>query len=119
MSADGLFGAVEEFPNDSAQERFDGLVGIDSIKRQVAAEAHALLDPGIVEAWSTRAHRAVIPAVRDVTSRTALVVLGGDVGTGKTELAETVGDRIARDLGKKVTLFPSACRPGVTVQSGR
>ena len=106
MSTDGLFAAVEEFPNDRAQERFDGLVGIDSIKCQVATEAHALLDSGIVEAWSMRAHRAVIPAVRDVTGRTALVVLGGDVGTGKTELAETVGDRIARDLGKKVTLFP-------------
>jgi len=106
MSADGLFAAVEEFPNDRAQERFDGLMGIDWIKCQVATEAHALLDPGIVEAWSMHAHRAVIPAVRDVTSRTALVVLGGDVGTGKTELAETVGDRIARDLGKKVTLFP-------------
>jgi len=32
MSADGLFAAVEEFPNDRAQERFNGLVGIDSIK---------------------------------------------------------------------------------------
>ena len=106
MSTDGLFAAVEEFPNDRAQERFDGLVGIDSIKCQVATEADALLDSGIVEAWSMRVHRAVIPAVRDVTGRTALIVLGGDVGTGKTELAETVGDRIARDLGKKVTLFP-------------
>ena len=43
-------------------------MGIDSIKRQVAIEAHALLDLRIVEVWSTRAHRAVIPAVRDVTS---------------------------------------------------
>lgn len=39
-------------------------------------------------------------------SRTALVILAGDVGTGKTELAETVGDPLAWSLGTKVTLFP-------------
>ena len=26
------------------------------------------------------------------------MILAGDVGTGKTELAESIGDRIARDL---------------------
>ena len=41
-----------------------------------------------------------------MTDRTALVVLAGDVGTGKTELAETSAIAIARDLGVKVTLFP-------------
>jgi len=106
VTADGLFAAAEEFPNERAQERFEGLVGIDAIKRQLAAEAHVLLDPGIVETWSKHAHKKVIPAVRDVMSRTALVILAGDVGTGKTELAETIGDPIARDIGKKVTLFP-------------
>jgi tRNA A37 threonylcarbamoyladenosine biosynthesis protein TsaE len=35
--------------------------------------------------------------------RTALVILAGDVGTGKTELAESAGDPIARSLGVKVT----------------
>jgi len=105
VTADGLFAAAEEFPNERAQERFEGLVGIDAIKRQLAAEAHVLLDPGIVETWSKHAHKKVIPAVRDVMSRTALVILAGDVGTGKTELAETIGDPIARDIGKKVTLF--------------
>jgi AAA+ superfamily predicted ATPase len=106
VSAEGLFAAAEEFPDDRARERFDELVGIDTIKRQLATQARALLDPGIVETWSMKAHKKVIPAVRDVMTRTALVILAGDVGTGKTELAETVGDRIARDLGKKVTLFP-------------
>jgi AAA+ superfamily predicted ATPase len=106
VSAEGLFAAVEEFPDDRARERFNDLVGIDTIKRQLTRQAQALLDPAIVEAWSTKAHKKVIPAVRDVMTRTALVILAGDVGTGKTELAETVGDRIARDIGKKVTLFP-------------
>ncbi|MGO8869862.1 MAG: AAA family ATPase [Acidimicrobiales bacterium] len=106
MTADGLFAAAEELPDDRARERFEQLVGIDDIKQQLVAEAHALLDPQIVETWSTKAHGTVIPAARDVVNRTALVILAGDVGTGKTELAETVGDQLARDAGVKVTLFP-------------
>jgi len=51
-------------------------------------------------------HKTTIPAVADVIDRTPLVVLAGDVGTGKTELAETVGDAIARELSVKVMLYP-------------
>ena len=106
MSAEGLFAAAQQFPDEDAQVRYEHLVGIDAIKRQLVSEAHALLDPSVVERWSMQAHRAVIPAVHDVMSRTALVILAGDIGTGKTELAETAGDPIARSLGTKVTLFP-------------
>lgn len=106
MSSDGLFAGAEEFPDDRAQARFANLVGIDDIKRQIVAETHVLLDPTIVEAWSTKTHGRVIPAAKDVANRTALVILAGDVGTGKTELAETVGDQLSRDAGVKVTLFP-------------
>jgi len=48
----------------------------------------------------------VIPAVADVVDRTPLVILAGDVGTGKTELAETVGDAVARELKVAVMLYP-------------
>jgi len=106
MSTDGLFGPAESFPEDRARDRFEGLVGLDSIKSQLLTEARVLLNPGIVEQWSKETHKKVIPAVADVMDRTPLVVLAGDVGTGKTELAETVGDPIARELGVSVTLFP-------------
>jgi AAA+ superfamily predicted ATPase len=106
VSAEGLFAEIAEFPGARAQERFEGLVGLNSIKRQVLTEARVLLDPGVVEAWSKKVHKKVIPAVNDVMHRTALIVLAGDVGTGKTELAETVGDPIARMLNVPVFLYP-------------
>ncbi len=106
MSAEGLFSDVQEFPDDRARERFDGLVGIDDIKAHLLTEARVLLDPSIVEAWSKKSHGQRIPAVDDVMDRTPLVVLAGDVGTGKTELAETVGDPISAALGVHITLFP-------------
>ena len=106
MSDDGLFADAQQFPDESAQRRFDQLVGIDDLKRQLVGEATALLDPSVVERWSKHAHKTVIPAVQDVMDRTALVILAGDVGTGKTELAESAGDSIASSLGVKVMLFP-------------
>lgn len=106
MSADGLFADVHQFPDEAARRRFDQLVGIDGVKRQLVGEATSLLDPSVVERWSKHTHKTVIPAVEDVMNRTALVILAGDVGTGKTELAESAGDPIARSLGVKVTLFP-------------
>ena len=106
MTTEGLFAAAEEFPSDRALKRYDALIGLDSIKGQLLSEARVLLDPGIVEAWSKKAHKTVISAVADVIDRTPLVVLAGDVGTGKTELAETVGDAIARELKVRVMLYP-------------
>ncbi len=41
-----------------------------------------------------------------VERRPPLVILAGDVGTGKTELAETVGDGVAQQEDIPITLFP-------------
>jgi len=106
VSTNGLFGDAHEFPDDDARERYEALIGVDAIKADLVAQAHVLLDPAVAERWSKSKHGSVLPAVRDLGARTALVILAGDVGTGKTELAESVGDPIARDLGGKVTLFP-------------
>ena len=38
--------------------------------------------------------------------RPPLVVLAGDVGAGKSELAETIGDAVARQERIDITLFP-------------
>jgi len=101
-----LFGQVVNFPDPDARRRIDALVGIDEIKGRLVAEASLLLDPSALTKWSEHHHSAVTPAVEEVTKRTPLVILAGDVGTGKTELAETFGDTVARSLNVDVTLFP-------------
>lgn len=106
VSAEGLFAAVDEFPNDHAQERYGALVGLEETQRRLIAQAAILLDPTIVSKWSHEHYGRDIGAVADVLQRTPLIVLAGDVGTGKTELAETVGDPIARQMGVPVELYP-------------
>jgi len=102
----GLFGRVDEFPNAAAGRRLAALVGLDELVDQLVTDAVALLDPSALDEWSTRVHGSVIPAVRTVTERTPLFVFAGDVGTGKTELAEVLGQAIATWAKVDVTLYP-------------
>jgi len=106
VTLDLLFGQIVELPDPYAQERFAALVGIDDIKERVVMEATVLLDPGVVERWSDKHHKGTTVAATEVTRRTPLIVLGGDVGTGKTEVAETFADAVARAMRVGITLYP-------------
>lgn len=105
MNSSDLFSNVAEFPDPTAQSRFESLVGIDAIKRQVIAEATLLLDPATLEKWCIKHHGTMFRAVDEVKQRTPLLVFEGDVGTGKTELAETFSDAVARAMHVDITLY--------------
>jgi AAA+ superfamily predicted ATPase len=101
-----FFELEREYPNDDAREWYDRLVGLDDHKRRLLVELELLLYPERVEAWSRKHHRGVIRLCGLLRQRVPLVLLEGDVGCGKTALAETVGDRLARRTGgQKVHLL--------------
>ena len=106
VATDGLFGQINTFPDPRAQERFAALVGVDHIKERLVTEASLLMDPGYVEKWSNKHYRTLTRAAAEVAKRTPLLVLAGDVGTGKTEVAETFGDAVARRMKVDITLYP-------------
>lgn len=106
VTKDELFEQVLEFPDPVAQERLAALVGIDEIKARVVDEACLLLDPQVLHRWSEKHHGRMTRAAEEVTRRTPLLVFAGDVGTGKTELAETFCDAVARTMKVDVTLYP-------------
>ncbi|MEX3106675.1 MULTISPECIES: ATP-binding protein [unclassified Streptomyces] len=103
---EGLFARTEDFPNPSAQARRAALVGLDDLIERLVTDAVALLDPSVMEAWSVDMHGEVIPAVRALLDRTPLFVFAGDVGVGKTEVAEVIGQVIATRTNADVTLYP-------------
>lgn len=91
-----LFEDDLDLPDPVAQQRYAGLIGLDDIKTRLAKEAELILRPELLEDWSIRTHGVVLPAVRLVAARSPLIIFAGDVGTGKTTLAETFADAIAR-----------------------
>lgn len=101
-----LFGYVQEFPDPESGARFDALVGLDDVKERLVLEAEVLMKPETLNDWARKHHNGGGSIVRAVSGRSPLVILAGDVGTGKTEIAETVGHPISLKLGVGVTLYP-------------
>ena len=93
------------YPNREARARYENLVGLDAHKARLLLELELLLYPDRLEAWSRKHHGAVIALCGVYAHRPPLVLLEGDVGCGKTVLAESVGDPLAEMTGGRVTLL--------------
>ncbi|MFC5828779.1 AAA family ATPase [Nonomuraea insulae] len=91
-----LFEDDLDLPDPSAQQRYARLIGLDPIKARLAKEAELILQPHLLQEWSLRTHKTVLPAIDRLAHRPPLIIFAGDVGTGKTTLAETFADAVAR-----------------------
>lgn len=105
MVSTDLFSEVLDYPDPDAQQRYTALVGVDEVKQRLVGEAMVLLDHRRVNAWSEHHHGCTIRAVSELASRPPLIILAGDVGTGKTELAETFIDAVTRNMHVEGTLY--------------
>lgn len=101
----GIFAEVREYPDPAAARRFAALVGLDRMKERLLKEARLLLDPQSVLDWSKKHHRQKIQLIEFFRDRPPLFIFAGDVGTGKTALAETFGDAVAREADVRITLY--------------
>lgn len=103
---DDLFDRRLAFPDMGAQKRLSRLVGIDDARTRLIKLLAILVNPAGPREWAKKFHGEAKLVLDYLERRPPLVVLAGDVGTGKTELAETVGDAVARQEKIDVTLFP-------------
>ncbi len=103
---DEFFERRISYPDVDARERFGRLVGLDDHKQRLTKILGLLVNPSGLETWARRHHPGLNGLMKTVLRRPPLVVLAGDVGSGKTELAETVGDAVARQEDIDVTLLP-------------
>lgn len=103
--ASRFFEAERVYPNADAREWYDRLVGIDEHKQRLLLELELLLYPDRLAEWSRKHHGKEIRACQIMARRVPLVLLEGDVGCGKTVLAETIGDALAGLVGGKVHLL--------------
>lgn len=106
IDVQALFERQMVYPNPDARDQFDRLVGLDDQKDRLRKMLTLLVHPRTLTRWGEKYHAGVTHFLDTVLSRPPLVILAGDVGSGKTALAESIGDAVARDAMIEVTLLP-------------
>jgi AAA+ superfamily predicted ATPase len=102
----GLFENSIVLPNTDSRERLSRLVGMDDKINRLKNTISVLINPVGIKSWMEKNHPESANLLSTVLRRPPLVILAGDVGSGKTELAETIGDAVARQESIDITLLP-------------
>jgi AAA+ superfamily predicted ATPase len=101
-------------PNENAEAVFESLIGIDKQKNELTATLSFLFDKDRIVNWQKIHHGEGLPFLERIVSEMPLVILSGEVGCGKSALANTVGTPVAKRLDSRLTCFetPSDVRGG-------
>ncbi len=105
-SIDELFEKRISYPDFEAQERLSKLVGLDDQISRLSKILGLLVNSKGLENWAIKYHQGADQLVNMILRRPPLIVLAGDVGSGKSELAETIGDAVARQENIDISLLP-------------
>ena len=107
ISLDELFEKRIIYPDPDYKERLDQLIGLDVHRKTLMQTISLMINHSGLEKWVNKYHpKAREKFLNMIFRKSPLIVLEGDVGCGKSELAETIGDAIARKENIGVTLFP-------------
>lgn len=105
-SLDDLFEHRISYPDVDAQTRLSLLVGLDDHKARLTKMLGLLVNPLGIERWAKHFYPEANDILNSLQRRPPLIILAGDVGSGKSALAETIGDAVARQEKIDITLFP-------------
>lgn len=102
---DDLFHPIVPLPEPVRQARYDRLVGLDEIKERLRKEAAVLAAPATLQDWVRKHHAGADDTLQVMRDRAPLILFGGDVGTGKSALAESFGCDLSTYLRIPVQLY--------------
>lgn len=89
-------------PNQSSEQSFNNLIGIDAQKSALLENLYFFFNDELVSDWHQKHHNSNLNFFNQVISGTPLFMLSGDVGCGKTALANTVATPLGKMLNKRV-----------------
>ena len=85
------------------QIRYNQLIGIEDQKAELLMTLEMILDKGRLTEWGKKHHgKEKISFIEKGLKLNPLVILSGEVGCGKTELAQTIGTPLAIHLDKPI-----------------
>jgi hypothetical protein len=98
---------VIRYPDDKFTATYETLVGLDAIKTSMLRKLKLLLRPGYIDDWIKYQYGKQYPRrlAQGLRERFPLLLLEGEVGSGKTALARSVGHILARNMKTELALF--------------
>lgn len=96
-----IFDNIIELPNSEINEQTKSLIGFKNKYERISNNLKLLIDQEGVLKWSEKFHNRKLPLVDQINKRYPLIILAGDVGTGKTVSALSIADSMTRELKKE------------------
>jgi SpoVK/Ycf46/Vps4 family AAA+-type ATPase len=96
-----IFDNTIELPSSDIQERTKNLIGFDNKFNRIYTNLKLLLDQESLVEWSIKFHKTELPVIGQLKEKYPLIILAGDAGTGKTVAAESIADKMTRELKKE------------------
>jgi SpoVK/Ycf46/Vps4 family AAA+-type ATPase len=94
MSQNSIFDAEILVPSAEIAARAQTLIGFESRYYRVHDQLRLLLNADAVAEWNRRHHRGELAVANRIADQYPLVIFHGDVGTGKTAMAEAIANRL-------------------------
>ena len=92
-------------PKESAEILYQQLIGIDTHKETLLNTLSLLLNTEGVDKWQKKYHPKGLDILNQIETGTPLIILSGEVGCGKTALAQSIGSPLHHKLNRKVITF--------------
>lgn len=97
MSAPSIFDSEILLPDDVLAARSKTLLGFDARYERVKNQLRLLLHMDQIQAWNQKNHGGQLVLGTLVADQYPLVIFHGDVGTGKTAMAECMANRLVEE----------------------
>ena len=97
MSQPSIFDSEMELPNDTLAKREGSLLGFEQRYNRVHDQLRLLLNVGALGEWNRKHHGGKLGLCDLVAEQYPLVIFHGDVGTGKTAMAECIANRLVAE----------------------
>lgn len=97
MSQPSIFDSETPLPSDALAKRQKTLLGFDTRYARVHDQLRLLLNVGELDAWNREHHGGKLAICDLVAEQYPLVIFHGDIGTGKTVVAECIANRLVAE----------------------
>lgn len=100
-----LFDGEIILPSRTLTDRQAHLLGFDERYVRIRDQLRLLLDAGKLSTWNRQHHQGKLLLAQFVAEQYPLVIFHGDVGTGKTAMAECAANLIVRESGSEDSIL--------------